>query len=99
MILQKKRSRRRPANKEELLSFLALSLYHETMGGGMEYILEGESLCMCDSGASFLCVHEELSYIVTRESRDGWPLLTFETELQGTQRLLMKAVLNSLVNS
>ncbi len=33
----------------------------------------------------------------TRETGEGWPLLTFETEVMGTQRVQMKEVLGYMV--
>jgi hypothetical protein len=34
-----------------------------------------------------------VSIVETRETREGWPLLTVETEVKGTQRVRMKRVL------
>jgi hypothetical protein len=62
-------------------------VYHETKGEGVGYIWEGVSLCLRYSGASFLCVHAELSCIVTRETREWWPLIIVKTEVNGDSKI------------
>ncbi len=62
---------------------------HATVPGWLDSGME-MCLCMSESGDSFICV-------AWRETREGWPLLTVETEMNGDSKSTMKGDLPWLV--